>query len=159
MSCAKVSLQPFVDWITAPQQGFFVHAVTVIVIDKAGGQTFDLRYLGSLAFVPVRLIGRPPEPGKPGLRFSSFFQGNIVDTANPVNVRHILIELFDPVEIIIETISGHHVTTTVILKNISCAPSGTALTMQSQGSDGESYQLILNKTSFLHIPHHVGVGH
>jgi hypothetical protein len=159
MSCAKVSLQRFVDWMTAPQQGFFVHVVTVLLVEKGGGQTLDQHFIGQLAYVPVRIIGPPPTPGHPGLRFSNFFQGNMVDTGNAGNVRHMLIELFDPIEIILETISGHRVTGTVTLTNISCSPSEAGVTIQSQGNDGEFYQIILNTTSFFHTPHQVGFRH
>lgn len=159
MACAKLSLQPFVDWMAAPQQGFFVHVVTVLVVETGITQTFEQRFVGSLAYVPVRIIGLPPEPGHPGFRFSNFFQGNVVDTSNPGNIRHILIELFDPIEIFLETIAGHRVTNTATLNNISCSPSEGGLAIRSQGSDGEFYQVILTKTTFFHTPHQVAFGH
>lgn len=158
MACSKSALQPFVDWANTPQQGFFVHAVTVLLTEHPEGD-FPVQLTGPLVYVPVRIVGVPPDPGHPGLRFSSYFQGNLVATSSHIQIRHILIELFDPIEIVLETIQEQHVTKVVSMQDISCSSSGAALVLQAKGSDGLSYTMELLKISLFQTPHQIGFRH
>lgn len=142
MSCAKSSLQTFVAWLHQPQHELFTHVITATLTTSGEGELRTM-YAGTLTYVPVRIGGVPPQPGKPGLQFASFFQGNLADTSATSNTRHVFIELFDPIRILVETISGQSITSAARLTDITCASSGDGLTINSPGDDGRVYELTI----------------
>jgi hypothetical protein len=146
MPCGKSSLQPFVDWLSQAPKEWLVPIISAHLRQQpATGLSF--LYVGVLDFVPVKILGT----GSSGRRFASFLHGNLIETGGGSPNAHVFIELFDPIEILIEYMGGG---VPVNWTNTSCASSGDNLTISSPGDDGGSYEITLRKTFFLprHVP-------
>ena len=144
----------FVDWLHAGHEYMFQNVVTAR-INISGGRQSDTFAMGFLTFVPTHITGLLPSPDHMGRNISDYFQGNLVNTAEGDGNTHILIELAEPaVEIVLQNVRNRQIET-IKMKAAPCEKFGNSMTIQTEGDDGLSYEIILSARKVLAFSHHI----
>jgi hypothetical protein len=153
MNCKTKNLQMFVDWLHAAQEYMFQNVVAVRV-NISGGRQLDTFAMGFLTFVPTHILGLPAGPYPPERNVSDYFQGNLLNTEGEGHSQ-IIIELADPtIQIYLLNVRNKQVET-IKMKAAPCEISGNTLTIQTEGDDGLSYEIILSARKALTVPHQI----
>jgi hypothetical protein len=157
MACTKAELQPYIDWLLQPPPLVFVHVVSVSIKEQPPppppGEAPPLAlpwWAGTLAYAPV--TSSPSGSLLEGYLYGSMHDSTGLDP-NRLDI-FIWVEEIGLAGIGLSYVRPNQaVLRRDAIREPTCSPGNNdALEIQGNGSDGSSYDIILNKQTLIHIP-------